>query len=640
MKFPPSFLDEIRARLPVSEVVRTRLKLIRKGREWAGLSPFTQEKTPSFFVNDQKGFYHDFSSQKHGDAFDFLMETEGLTFPEAVERLAGMAGLPMPVESPEVREQERKRASLHEVMALAAQLYETALHGSAGARARGYLADRAIAPAVQRDFQLGYGPADRFAMRDALAAKGVGAQDMIAAGLLVNGEEIAVPYDRFRDRVMFPIHDAAGRIIAFGGRAMEAGVKPKYLNSPETALFHKGAVLFNHHRARKSAHDKGAVIVVEGYVDVIAMVTAGFSATVAPLGTALTAEQCELLWRMAEEPILCFDADRAGRKAAFRAVETALPLIGPGKSLRFALLPEGQDPDDLARSGGAAAIAGVLGAALPLAEMLFLREAEGREFDTPERRAGLERRLRELTRTIADETLRRHYWQDMEQRLSALFGPARPASPPARRTEARPGAGRGGWRPGFGPQGPRLGIAGQPLPRRADLAGKPGEAPRDIVILAILLNHPGLLDRHIEEIAALDLSHRALAAFRDQLLARALDPPARAPPAEGSVFAQQRARILRRASQMPVWWCVREEADPSDADQVLRQTLALHRKARALNRELNLAEKALAIEAAPEINEQNFGMLRDIKENLADLADAEAAIDGFGALSGRKLPPV
>jgi len=228
----------------------------------------------------------------------------------------------------------------------------------------------------------------------------------------------------------------------------------------------------------------------------------------------------------------------------------------------------------------------------------------------------------------------------MEQRLSALFGPARPASPPARRTEARPGAGRGGWRPGFGPQGPRLGIAGQPLPRRADLAGKPGEAPRDIVILAILLNHPGLLDRHIEEIAALDLSHRALAAFRDQLLARALDPPARAPPAEGSVFAQQRARILRRASQMPVWWCVREEADPSDADQVLRQTLALHRKARALNRELNLAEKALAIEAAPEINEQNFGMLRDIKENLADLADAEAAIDGFGALSGRKLPPV
>jgi len=640
MKFPPSFLDEIRARLPVSEVVRTRLKLIRKGREWAGLSPFTQEKTPSFFVNDQKGFYHDFSSQKHGDAFDFLMETEGLTFPEAVERLAGMAGLPMPVESPEVREQERKRASLHEVMALAAQLYETALHGSAGARARGYLADRAIAPAVQRDFQLGYGPADRFAMRDALAAKGVGAQDMIAAGLLVNGEEIAVPYDRFRDRVMFPIHDAAGRIIAFGGRAMEAGVKPKYLNSPETALFHKGAVLFNHHRARKSAHDKGAVIVVEGYVDVIALAQVGYANAVAPLGTALTAEQCELLWRMAEEPILCFDADRAGRKAAFRAVETALPLIGPGKSLRFALLPEGQDPDDLARSGGAAAIAGVLGAALPLAEMLFLREAEGREFDTPERRAGLERRLRELTRTIADETLRRHYWQDMEQRLSALFGPARPASPPARRTEARPGAGRGGWRPGFGPQGPRLGIAGQPLPRRADLAGKPGEAPRDIVILAILLNHPGLLDRHIEEIAALDLSHRALAAFRDQLLARALDPPARAPPAEGSVFAQQRARILRRASQMPVWWCVREEADPSDADQVLRQTLALHRKARALNRELNLAEKALAIEAAPEINEQNFGMLRDIKENLADLADAEAAIDGFGALSGRKLPPV
>jgi DNA primase len=641
MKFPPSFLDEIRTRLPVSEVVGKRVKLRKQGREWAGLSPFTSEKTPSFFVNDVKGRFFDFSSQKDGDIFDFLIETEGLSFPEAVERLAGMAGLPMPVSSPEIQEQEKKRASLHEIMALAVGCFQSALHDKIGAKARGYLADRGLDAAVQREFSLGYAPPDRFALRDALAAKGVSAHDMIACGLLVHGEDITVPYDRFRDRVMFPIHDSAGRVIAFGGRAMEASVKPKYLNSPETALFHKSSVLFNHHRARKAAHDRGEVIVVEGYVDVIAMAQVGYANAVAPLGTALTPEQCELLWRMAGEPILCFDGDRAGQKAAFRAIEMALPLIGPGKSLRFALLPEGQDPDDLARSGGAAAIAQVVEATKPLAEMLFLREVEGHRFDTPERRAALERRLRELTKTIPDETLRRHYWLDMEARLADFLGAGRPAPAPARGRggEAWRGGERSGWRPNFGPKGPRLGFASQPLPKRAGLMARPKDAPRDIVILALVINHPGLLERHIEEIAALELSNRALTAFRDQLLARALDAP-KGEAAEGAAFVDERARILRLAAHMPLWWCLRSEADASDADQVLRQTLALHRKARALNKELNLAERALAIDADPEINEQNFGMLRDIKENLADLANAEAAIEGFGDLSGRKSPPV
>jgi DNA primase len=638
MKFPPAFLDEIRARLPVSEVVGQRVKLKKQGREWAGLSPFNAEKTPSFFVNDQKGFYHDFSSNKHGDAFDFLMETEGLSFPEAVERLAGMAGLPMPVHSPESVEQEKKRSSLHEVMALAAQFFERALQEKIGAKARGYLADRRLDANVQREFSLGYAPPDRFALRDALAAKGVSAQDMIAGGLLVHGEDINVPYDRFRDRVMFPIHDRSGRVIAFGGRALDANAKPKYLNSPETELFHKSSVLFNHHRARKTAHDRGEAIVVEGYIDVIAMSQAGYPNTVAPLGTALTSEQCELLWRMASEPILCFDGDKAGRKAAFRAIDIALPLIGPGKSLRFALLPEGQDPDDLARSEGEAAIAGVVEAATPLAEMLFLREAEGQRFDTPERRAALERRLRELTAMISDETLRRHYQADMAERLTKFLGLSAPA--PARKWEPRTGGGRGPWRPGFANQGPRLGLAGQPLPKRQGLMGKPRDAPRDIVILAILVNHPELLERHIEEIAALELSNRALAGFRDQLLAHALEQPAPGEAPGAAALAEERDRILRLASQMPVWWCLCPEADSSDADQVLRQTLALHRKAWALNKELKLAEKALAIEADPEINEQNFGRLRDIKGNLADLANAEAAIEGFGELSGRRAPPV
>ncbi len=404
MKFPPEFLDEIRARLPVSEVAGTRVKLRKEGREWRGLSPFSAEKTPSFFVNDQKGFFHDFSSGKHGDAFAFLMETEGLTFPEAVERLAGMAGLPMPRLSPAEAVQDKKRASLIDVMAMAARLFEANLQQPIGAKARGYLADRGLGAPVQQRFGVGYASPERFMLRDALAAQGVGAEAMIDAGLLVHGEDIAVPYDRFRDRVMFPIHDRAGRVIAFGGRAMEAGAKAKYLNSPETALFHKGALLFNHHRARKAAHDSGAIVVVEGYIDAIAVSEAGFPNVVAPLGTALTPDQCALLWAMASEPILCFDGDGAGRRAAFRAIETALPLIGAGKSLRFALLPEGQDPDDLIRQNGPSAMAEHLKNARPLAEMLFMRETDGERFDTPEQRAALERRLGEAVGKIADET--------------------------------------------------------------------------------------------------------------------------------------------------------------------------------------------------------------------------------------------
>ena len=325
MKFPPEFLDEIRTRLPVSEVAGKRVKLRKEGREWRGLSPFTSEKTPSFFVNDQKGFFHDFSSGKHGDAFAFLMETEGLSFPEAVERLAGMAGLPMPRASQAEAAEEKKRLSLLDVMGVAARLFEANLQAPIGARARGYLADRNLGAPVQQRFGLGYASPERFALRDALAAQGASAEAMIEAGLLVHGQDIAVPYDRFRDRVMFPIHDRSGRVIAFGGRAMEAGAKAKYLNSPETPLFHKGALLFNHHRARKSAHDVGSIIVVEGYIDAIAMSEAGFPNVVAPLGTALTPDQCQLLWAMASEPILCFDGDGAGRRAAFRAIETALP---------------------------------------------------------------------------------------------------------------------------------------------------------------------------------------------------------------------------------------------------------------------------------------------------------------------------
>src|SRR3984957_11954265 len=422
-------------------------------RRWRGLSPFSAEKTPSFFVNDQKGFFHDFSSGKHGDAFAFLMETEGLTFPEAVERLAGMAGLPMPRLSPADAVQDKKRASLIEIMAMAAKLFEAALQQPVGARARGYLADRGLGAPVQQRFGLGYASPERFALRDALAAQGAGVEAMVEAGLLVHGEDIAVPYDRFRDRVMFPIDDRSGRVIAFGGRAMEAGAKAKYLNSPETALFHKGALLFNHHRARKAAHDSGAVVVVEGYIDAIAVSEAGFPHVV----TARSPDHGAVLGAGAGEPILCFDGDGAGRRAAFRAIETALPLIGPGKSLRFALLPEGQDPDDLIRLSGPAAMAEHLKDARPLADMLFLRDTDEQRFDTPEQRAALERRLGEAVGKIADEPLRRHYHADMKRRLSAFFGDER----------ERPARGYGNAKQAFVPRrgggvpppGPRIGLA-------------------------------------------------------------------------------------------------------------------------------------------------------------------------------------
>jgi DNA primase len=638
MKFSTDFLDEVRARVPVSQVVGARVKLKKSGREWAGLSPFNAEKTPSFFVNDQKGFYHDFSSGKHGDIFTFLMETEGLGFPEAVEKCAAMAGVAMPARSREGEARDQRRAVLRDALTLAAEIFETTLNAPAGAKARGYLSDRGVDPAAQRLFGLGYAAPDRFGLREALAARGVDLPQMIEAGLLAHGDDVAVAYDRFRDRVMFPIHDRGGKLVAFGGRALDPAARAKYLNSPESELFHKGDLLYNHHRARKSAHERGQVIVVEGYVDVIAMTQAGFANTVAPLGTALTAEQCALLWTVADEPILCFDGDKAGRKAAYRAVDIALPLVAPGRSLSFAMLPEGKDPDDLVRSGGAPAIAETLAAAEPLAELLFQRETENHAFDTPEKRAGLERRLRELTSQIGDETLRRHYAADMARRLDNLFGVAAPAAAPAGRRERFP---RGGGRFGLPEPGLRLGLAGAALPtapRR--LVARPREAPREVAILAILLCHPGLLELRIEEVAAVEFSSPALAAFRNRLIALPGEALAGPEPLAAALAAAglgpERERILAQAAVLPNWWCLRPEAEVSDAEHVLRQTLALQRSSGALNRELKLAEQALAVDPT----EQNLARLRDIKANLADLANAEAAIEGFGSLSGRGSPPL
>jgi DNA primase len=629
MRFSPSFLEEIRARVPVSEVVRQKVKLRKEGREWRGLSPFNAEKTPSFYVNDQKMRWFDFSAGKNGNIFDFLMETEGLSFPEAVERLAALAGLPLPVETKEQKDQDRRRATLGEALEAAAVFFEKQLAGPAGRDARAYLERRQISLSSREKFRIGFAPAERHALRDHLAAKGASVETMIEAGLLVHGEDIAVPYDRFRNRVMFPICDRGGHVIAFGGRALEADAQAKYLNSPETALFHKGATLYNLHNARKAAHESGAVIAVEGYVDVIALTAAGFPHAVAPLGTALTPEQCALLWRLAEEPILCFDGDKAGLKAAFRAVDTALPLIGPGRTLRFVLLPDGQDPDELLLASGPEALADVLNRPLPLVDLLWMRETEAATLDTPERRAALERRLQEITGQIRDDDLRRHYLQELKQRLDRLFDRDRRTK--FRRPDSqRQRRGRFAQASDDAPLTIGPALANSPLFRGV----KSGIAPREALILLILINHPDLIDPRVEELATLDLNSPDARALRDALLRFAELNDSNKAKLRPFLFSLGLDRTIARLEAMAAHstlWSVRPEAATADAGESLRQAFVLHRRSLALNRELRAVQAMLADNP----NERDYARLRDIQTQLSALDGAEAAVEGYGSLSGR-----
>ena len=644
MRFTPQFLDELKARLPVSEVVGKRVKLVRAGREFKGLSPFNKEKTPSFFVNDQKQAWFDFSSGKNGSIFDFVMESEGVSFPEAVERLAAMAGMPLPKVSREDEAREAKRKTLHDVMELAAKFFEATLASRLGAKARGYLADRGLDPGTQLRFRLGYAPPERFALKEHLGSHGIPVEDMVEAGLLIAGDDIPVPYDRFRDRVMFPIGDLRRRIIAFGGRALEKDAQAKYLNSPETPLFHKGATLYYIAAARQAAHEGAQLIAVEGYVDVIAMVTAGFPATVAPLGTALTEDQLSLLWKIADEPVLCFDGDNAGLRAAYRAVELAMPRLKPGKSLKFALLPQGQDPDDLVRAAGREAVAEVIGAARPLADMLWARETEGHQFDTPERRAALEARLNEVTAGIGDDAVRKYYRQDFNARLAQFFTPA-----------PRGNAQRGqGWR------GPDWRERGNTPPRNAPQRPAPGgkQAPyvvasrqltasplhrghrtavprREALILQAALNYPWLLHDHLEELASLEFRHADAERLKGALIDIAAHAAAADAEAVRAELAQRGlAEVMQRvaaAITTPSVWGTRPEAAPEDVLVTWQQLVALHRQWHSLTKELKDAEQALGQDAS----EANYLRLRDVKTRLSRMEGTEALIEGFGASSGR-----
>jgi DNA primase len=421
MRYPPSFLEELKARLPVSDVVGRRVKLKKAGREYKGLSPFQQEKTPSFTVNDQKQFYHDFSTGKHGNIFDFVMETEGVSFPEAVERLASLAGLPLPRTSREEEQREERQRSLFDVMEEATKYFQQNLASNQGAQARGYLSDRAIAQSTSLEFRLGYATANRFGLKEYLGSKGISVADMIETGLLVAGDDIPVPYDRFRDRVIIPIHDQRGRVIGFGGRALKSDVQPKYLNSPETSIFHKGSVVFNFHRAREPAHKAGSVVAVEGYMDAIAIYQAGIKGVVATMGTAFTEEQVTALWRLSSEPVVCFDADRAGIAAAHRSIDRILPLLAVGKSFRFAFMMGEKDPDDLIRERGVEAFKDVLVNSRPMWDVLWARETDGVNVKSPDAQASLEKKLNVLIRTIKDSSVQTAYTRTCRLQLAELF---------------------------------------------------------------------------------------------------------------------------------------------------------------------------------------------------------------------------
>jgi DNA primase len=577
MRFTPHLVDEIKARLPVSQVVSRKVALKKAGREFRGLSPFKTEKTPSFFVNDQKGSWFDFASGQNGDIFKFVMLTEGLTFPEAVERLAAEAGVSLPKENDYDKSQDEARQRLYTLVEASAKFFEEKLRAPEGEGARAYIAKRGLKPTAVTRFRLGFAPNHRSALKDHLTRLGFTADEMVRSGMLIGGEDIkGPPYDRFRGRLMFPITDLKDRVIAFGGRALEADVPAKYLNSPETPLFHKGHVLFHAARARPASHDKGRVIAVEGYMDVVALAEAGFTESVAPLGTALTVEQVALLWRMASEPILCFDGDSAGRKAAHRAIDTVLPHLKPGTSVRFAFLPDTFDPDDLIRQQGPDAMETVLREAKSLADVLWEREWGLGDWSTPERRAKLEQQMYALIGTIEHESVRGHYVDDVRDRLARAFGrtlnqvsvpafaaasptayqsgypataPARSMAPyqqagqqagqataypyPQRGQGAfqgrRQGSGSGAkpWAArGFGKGGP----FGQPIgPQSASLSlknsslgssasGSLNVPPREILLLRILINHPWMLEEHSETIADITFSAQPLEKLRDALL--------------------------------------------------------------------------------------------------------------------------
>ncbi|CAN7450739.1 DNA primase [Rhizobium sp. LjRoot98] len=661
MRFSNTFLDEIRDRVPISDVIGRRVTWDRKktnasrGDYWA-CCPFHGEKSPSFHCEDRKGRYHCFGCGVSGDHFRFLTDLDGMAFPEAVQQIADLAGVAMPQPDVEAEKRDRQRIGLQEVMEVATQFFEAQLQTANGAKARAYLRDRGLTGRTIETFRLGYAPESRNALKEFLAGKGIPKDQIEACGLVVHRPDIPVSYDRFRDRIMFPILSSREKVIAFGGRAMSPDAPAKYLNSNETELFHKGNVLYNFARARRAmsgADGAGTIIAVEGYMDVIALHQAGIENAVAPLGTALTENQMTLLWKLTQQPVLCFDGDGAGIRAANRAVDLALPHLKPGFSVRFAMLPDGKDPDDLVRNEGRAPFDKVMASARSLSEMVWLREAQAGGFDTPESRAQLEATLKQVVSVIADENVRRHYGQDIRDRLNQFFQGASRQQNGQRGFDRNPrqGGGRGQGQGRGGQQGARMsertGISDR-LARSSLVSGHQALPPlRESVLALTIVNHPQLLFEEYDEISAIEYDNRDLQRFWSSVLNAAA---AKGPRLTREVLVEQLEaegfdallKALDQQIRFARLWTATTAAAPEDAREGYLQALALHQRTKALlwqRRELE-SELAYATEEGDDDTvSQILRNLQEVQLEVTRLENQEAIVDGFGVLSGRVKGP-
>jgi len=612
MSLSPAFLDELRARTLLSAIISPSVKLVRAGREWKACCPFHNEKTPSFTINDEKGFYHCFGCGAHGDAIRFLTDARGLPFMDAVKELAGKAGLEVPAPDPQARERAERTSTLTDVMASCQKWFAEQLAGIEGAQAREYLKNRGIGPATITRFGIGFAPEGRNKLKTALLS--LGEDKLVETGMLIKNDE-GETYDRFRGRIMIPIRDARGRVIAFGGRILGAG-EPKYLNSPDTPLFDKGRTLYNLDLASPATRSAKRLIVVEGYMDVIALDRAGISEAVAPNGTAVTEHQLERMWRLDPAPILCFDGDSAGQKAAIRAATRALSHLGPERTLRFVELPAGQDPDDVVQNGGRDALEALFSQPEPLVDRLWRHELQAQPLTTPEARAGLRQRLIEHSQAIGDQALARLYRDEWLRRFHDEVTPARPQF--QRRQSFRPNQRNGRWVP---PEPPTGAAA-----RAIAATGIDRTMARALVLGFV--NFPEALEHNCEQLASLPIGEATLARIRDRLVDAAvsgemLDREALATILRDSGAAADLEKARRTGTM--AFSFTRSDTDPDRAVRDLGTAI----DALMADGEIGAALKA-ATERLKEGEEDAFEEQRrlhsqreEIKERLASLAGSD-----------------
>ena len=608
MTLTPAWLDELRARTTLSAVISPSVKLIRAGREWKACCPFHNEKTPSFTVNDDKGFYHCFGCGAHGDAIRFLTDNRGMPFMDAVKELAAKAGLDVPAPDPKARERAERTATLTDVMADVAKWYAEQLQGIAGTDAREYLKRRGIDAATVQRFAIGLAPDNRSALKRGLER--LGEDKLVETGMLIQPEE-GETYDRFRGRLMIPIRDARGRVIAFGGRILGDG-EPKYLNSPDTPLFDKGRTLYNIDRASPASRAAKRLIVVEGYMDVIALDRAGISEVVAPNGTALTEAQLERMWRLDPSPILCFDGDTAGRKAAIRAALRALPHITPERTLRFVELPAGQDPDDVIRTGGKDAMESLLATPEPLDARLWRHELEAEPLITPEAWAALKQRLIAHASSIGHADLCRIYREDWLSRFYQLRRPAGSSSPQPQR--------RGSFRNGrFTPPAPPVGGQARAI------ASSGIDAPTARALILGFANYPEELPAHCEQLASLPITDKGTAELRDELVDAAFSGATLDPTALHTILGGDGATGGKGPRAMGFSF-TRRDSDPDRARSDLAAAVEIIAAAEEVEKALEDATERLKRDMTHEALEEQQRLMQarhGLRERLAHLAGTD-----------------